>query len=371
MTQEKLFQKTLEMLRGWEDRVYDHELINELKKILLIKDQERIDDLSTKILEEDPNLQEPLELLLGQLTCERDDILSENKEQLLGSMFLIPIVIGIDPDTKEDPDDLLFMKFSEPGTIAKLFIKNGLISEDADNIGLMSRLYTAEEVSSFTETQRMSIMQRFYPPFTKLDFLLTKTRPLKKGSINIVLRYLLGVSTIKEPIEASPLGRLLYPHAGIQADQMNQDLKRLDQLKEDLASLLPKTMNQNVRFATPQGLYFFSRVAIMAGLMSLDRFHLSLLLEKTKTMPQSTITLAQTGDKFKVSLKESPDSKEESSVILGFLTMTDDELKIYLESIISEIENAQFISESKENNEVLVFSKVDYGQERSSPPTYH
>ncbi|MEO5971252.1 MAG: hypothetical protein ABIQ95_15090 [Bdellovibrionia bacterium] len=365
----KLF---IQVLRYLKDDSCDEEmqgLQQEIEDIFRRGDQDTIDFISQSLNNQEFEEQyEEWLHLLDSFCSYQDQLLNSKKEKLKAIMLLIPVVVSVASERDDADDSFELVKM---GVLRDLMIQSGLISDEGENLGTLNNLFSLEEIRAISQTMRHELLKVFTgdklaqnPIFKNI----LQPSPLVPGSVNIKLKFIIGVATLKESGNISPLSRLLDPDEFYEDEQMDKDVMVLEAFSNVLSEKLPSLLKEKSGVAITTHITSIERYTfegLRFSINGFEEFKVSLLFEKSALLENPKVKISKVKDQPLEFVLFDKDL-EIFNVSVNLFYDSLDDIKDYLDEIVRDLEFREFYCESQTEDGVIFVKKPmkGYGKSR-------
>lgn len=369
MEKNKLLKLVCKYLKGESTETESLSILQEIESILKRGDQDLIDFISLRIQSKNPDLMDAWADLSEILCSTINNLTNGVGDEFKAVLFLIPVIVSFEANQECQLDPLDIVKL---GVIRNLMINSGLISEEDENIGTLTQLYSLNEITSFNEVTRYQILKKFVAQNRSNLPLSMNTSPEEKvipNALNIKLRFILGCATLKVQSTESPLSAWIDPMGDADEEQMINDFPLIAHFSKAISQKLPSILKKNPGIKNLKtsvlSIQEMSEFGIKSSIGEYDDFKWTLLLSKAAQNESSKIIIDQLDDQSVIDVSLVQEDRKVLNIQVNSFCESEEELEEYFGEFLEDLESLGF-ELCPGNGGAAVFARKVKEERRSS-----
>ncbi len=294
---------------GTEEEYFS--MMNYVKVLFNKGAQQVLDFVKNEFENKHPELLEEW-LDLVEFTSSHSYLDGPNGKSIEAVLFLIPVIMSLDTtmqsaDMENQHDDF---EIGRLGVVRDLMVKTGLISNNEENVSMLTRLFSLDEVLAFTDVEKYKLLEMFIfekGNHTILKHEMFKATELTPNVVHTRLRFIIGCAMLKDMGKNSLLDEWMTPSDSNDDSYFERAAKAIEQFSEKLSDELPTILKEKKATKVTTiitSIEEFTTYGVKAGIKNFDDFHLSLLLEQAMVLNNPKITLSVMKENLAMELLE-------------------------------------------------------------------
>lgn len=360
-------------LKYLEDRSSEDELVElfeETEAILKKGKQWLLDSITAQISEKNRDFLEDWKLFLSSLCTSCDNLQNLQGDAIRAKLFLIPVIFSLHSQVGAEVSAFEIVQL---GKIRNLMVKCGLISGSDENMSMLTRFFTYDELGDLSECDKYQILEKLIFQ-KKYNFKISSSEKLLPGVLDVKYRFLIACAHLRDEEPISPFSRFIDSVEDKKLE--NSDCDKIVLFTNELSLLLPEWIGEKegVQVSTfVAAPVEFNNIGIELALEEYDRFKRGLFLGRAENSTSSWVKISQSEENvLDLSLFQS--DKQIDFMQLNLFRKSEEERNEFINELIQDFLKCGYSIDPESKQDEIVFlkgKKVSNLRQLRSRTIYH